>query len=80
MILADTVKMLTTLTTTRLTQVLNASGYTGCFFKAAEFKGITVDGDFCYEVTYYDDNGLGEEVGKVFIKYNHGTHAVTADF
>lgn len=63
-----------------ITQILNASGYTGCFFKAAEFKGITVDGDFCYEVTYYDDSGLGEDVGKVFVKYDHNTHAMTADF
>lgn len=80
MILADTLKVLTTLTPTGLTQVLKASGYTGCFFKSAVFLGITNGGDFCYKVTYHDDSGEGEAVGKVFVKYDHSTHAMTADF
>jgi len=79
-ILADTLKVLTTLTPTGLTQVLKASGYTGCFFKRAEFLGITNGGDFCYKVTYHDDAGTGEEVDKVFVKYDHSNHAMTADF
>ena len=81
MILADTLKVLTTLTPTGLTQVLKHSGYTGCFFKRAEFLGITNGGDFCYKVTYHDEEGMDEDaVGKVFVKYDHATHAMTADF
>ena len=80
MILADTLKMLTTQTPTGLTQILKASGYTGCFFKSAVFLGITNGGEFCYKVTYHDDNGEGEAVGKVFVKYDQSTHALTADF
>ena len=80
MILADTLKLLTTQTPTGLTQILKASGYTGCFFKSAKFLGMTNGGDFCYSVTYHDDNGEGEAVGKVFVKYDSKNHAVTADF
>jgi hypothetical protein len=79
-ILADTLKVLTTLTPTGLSQVLKHSGYTGCFFKRAEFLGITNGGDFCYKVTYHDDAATGEEVDKVFVKYDQATHAMTADF
>ncbi len=80
MILADTVKTLTTLTATGLSQVLKASGYTGCFFKRVEFLGLTNGGEFCYKVTYHDDSGEGEEVGKVFVKYDAPTGMMTADY
>ena len=80
MILADTLKLLTTQTPTGLALILKHSGYTGCSFKSAKFLGITNGGDFCYQVTYYDDAGTGEEVGKVFVKYDTKNHAVTADF
>ena len=80
MILADTLKLLTTQTPTGLSQILKASGYTGCFFKSAVFLGITNGGEFCYKVTYHDDAGEGEAVGKVFVKYDRNTHAITADF
>lgn len=80
MILADTLKLLTTQTPTGLSQILKASGYTGCFFKSAKFLGMTNGGEFCYSVTYYDDAGEGEAVGKVFVKYNTADHSITADF
>lgn len=80
MIMADTLKLLTTQTPTGLTQILKASGYTGCFFKSAVFLGITNGGEFCYKVTYYDDSGEGEAVGKVFVKYNTQDQSITADF
>jgi hypothetical protein len=79
-ITADTLKTLTTLTPTGLSQVLKHSGYTGCFFKRAEFLGLTNGGEFCYKVTYYDDSGEGEEVGKVFVKYDTPTGMMTADY
>ena len=80
MILANTLTTLTTMDTKALARVLDASGYAMCSFKTAKFVGITNSGDFCYAVTYYDDNGLGEATGKVFVKYDHSTHAMTADF
>lgn len=80
MILADTLKLLTTQTPTGLSQILKHSGYTGCFFKSAKFLGITNGGEFCYSVTYHDDAGEGEAVGKVYVKYNTADHAITADF
>jgi hypothetical protein len=80
MILADTLKVLTTMGPKGLAQVLDASGYTMCSFKSAEFLGITNGGEFCYKVTYHDDAGTGEEQGKVFVKYDQATHAMTADF
>jgi hypothetical protein len=80
MILADTLKLLTTQTPTGLSQILKHSGYTGCFFKSAKFLGITNGGEFCYTVTYHDDAGEGEAQGKVFVKYNTADHAITADF
>lgn len=80
MILANTLKMLTTQTPSGLTQILKHSGYTGCFFKSAEFIGITNGGQFCYKVTYHDDSGEGEAVGKVFVSYNKANNSITADF
>ena len=80
MILADTLKTLTSFGPKGLAVVLDKSGYSMCSFKSAEFLGITNGGDFCYKVTYYDDAGTGEEVGKVFVKYDHSNHSITADF
>lgn len=80
MILADTLKTLTTLSPKGLAKVLDASGYSMCSFKTAEFLGITNGGDFCYKVVYFDEYGEGEDVGKVFVKYDHATHAMTAEF
>ena len=80
MILADTLNTLTTFGPKGLAVVLDKSGYSMCSFKTAKFLGITIDGDFCYSVTYYDENGLGEAEGKVYVKYDHATHAITADF
>lgn len=80
MILADTLKLLSTQTPTGLSQILKASGYTGCFFKSATFLGLTNGGEFCYKVVYHDENGEGDAVGKVFVKYNTADHSITADF
>lgn len=79
MILADTLKLLTTMGTHMLATVLDKSGYKMCSFKKAEFIGITNGGEFCYKVTYHDDAGTGEEIGKVFVKYDQANHAITAN-
>lgn len=80
MITADQLKTVTTLGPKGLAVVLDQSGYSMCAFKTATFLGITNGGQFCYRVTYYDENGLGEEVGKVFVTFDHSTGGITADF
>ena len=80
MITADTLKTLTSFTTHGLAMALHHSGYTGASFKSARFVGITNGGQFCYSVTYYDDNGLGEQEGKVFLSYDPAAGKVTADY
>ena len=80
MITADTLKTLTSFTTHGLAMALHHSGYTGASFKTAKFLGITNGGQFCYSVTYYDDTGLGEQQGKVFLSYDPTAGKVTADY
>lgn len=80
MILADTLKVLTTMGPTALAQVLKHSGFTGQSFKAAEFVGITNGGEFAYKVEYYDDSDTGRTFDKVFVKYDQTNHAMTAGF
>jgi len=80
MILADTLKVLTTMGPTALKQVLDASGYTGNVFKTAEFLGITNGGEFAYKVEYHDEAMDEDAVGKVFVKYDQASHCMTADF
>jgi hypothetical protein len=80
MITADTLKTLTTFTAHGLAMALYQSGYTGAAFKTAKFLGITNGGQFCYGVTFHDEEGMGTEQGKVFLTYDptHGT--VIADY
>lgn len=81
MLTADKVKLLTTMGATSLKMTLASSGYTGCAFKSAKFLGITNGGQFCYQATYFDDAGTGEdETCKVFITYDHANDRITADF
>ena len=64
-----------------LAQVLANSGYEGNAFETVVFRGINVDGNFVYEVTYFDEAGTGEtEQGYVFITYNHELGSITAEF
>lgn len=81
MILANTVQYLTSMTNKDLSQVLDVSGYGDCEFDSAEFLGITNGGNFCYGVTYPDEYTQGKTArGKVFVKYNAQTQAITAEF
>lgn len=81
LILADTLGRLTTMGPRDLARALDDSGYSMCSFKEARFLGMTNGGEFCYQVTYFDDAGTGEEeVGKVFVKYNTENQAITAEF
>ena len=80
MILADTLKLLTGMGPTALSQVLDKSGYTMCSFKSAKFLGMTNGGQFCYSVTYYNKHTEGEDVGKVYVNYDQASGFMTAEF
>jgi len=80
MILADTLTLLTGMGPTALSQVLDKSGYTMCSFKSAKFLGMTNGGQFCYSVTYYNENSQSEDVGKVYVNYNQASGFMTAEF
>ena len=81
MLTADKVKVLTSLDRSSLARILDRSGYSMCSFKSTEFVGITNAGQFCYKVVYFDDAGSGEdEVGKVFVNYDHASDRITADY
>ena len=81
MITADKLNQLINIDRKELAFILDRSGYSMCAFEDVEFLGITNGGQFCYKVTYFDEMGTGEEeTGKVFVKYDHATQAMTADF
>ena len=81
MILADTVRTLTSMTALDLHRVLTVSGHKDAHFDTAEFLGITNGGTFCYGVTFRDKFTPGQTArGKVFVKYNAQNHAITAEF
>jgi len=78
MILADTVRTLTTLTATSLAQVLAHSGYRDSMFKSAEFVGMTNGGEFAYRVTFNDPESQKLGQSKVFVRYDAVTGYMTA--
>ena len=81
MITAERLTTLTSFTPKALAVALAQSGYTGCAFKTAKFIGITNGGQFCYKVTFHDEEGMDEDAqGKVYVKYNTQDHSITADF
>lgn len=81
MITAETLQGLMSFTTKDLAKILDTSGYSMCSFETAKFLGMTNGGQFCYQVTYFDEAGTGEnEVGKVFVSIDQATGVLTADF
>jgi hypothetical protein len=80
MITPEHLKQMTTLGPYALSRLLAISGYTDASFESSEFVGINVDGDFVYKVSFHDESDTGVEVGKVFVKYNHTTQVVSADY
>lgn len=81
MITVEKLKTLTELGTTALALCLNNSGYTDVSFKKSEFVGITNGGQFAYKVTYFDKENTGkDQVGKVFVTYNHIEDSITVDY
>jgi len=79
-ITADTLKTLTTFTTHGLAMALHHSGYKDAQFKTAKFVGITNGGQFCYGVTFQDEESMGTGQGKVFLTYDPVAGKVSADY
>ena len=83
MINKDKITSLTNLGRKDLAYILSESGYTGVSFEDARFLGLTESGDFVYLTAFYDDGGGPEdqlEQGKVYVKYNHKTGKLSADY
>lgn len=80
MITADTLKTLTMFTAPALTRAIRDAGYKGDGFKDALFLGMTNAGEFCYSVTYQEEDRTGKTKGKVFLMYDPTTGAVSADY
>ena len=81
MILADTLKTLTTFTTHGLAMALHHSGYRDAAFKTCRFLGMTNGGQFCYHVTFHDEETQNEAAeGKVFLSYDPAAGKVTAGY
>lgn len=69
MITADTIKMLSNLSTRGLDQALSNAGYRDVErVMDREFLGITNGGEFCYKFTYREDDSWS--YGKLFVKLN----------
>jgi hypothetical protein len=79
MIVADMLKTLTTFTAPALTRAIRDAGYKNDSFLSAEFVGITNGGQFCYGVSYEDeDEGL--QTTKVFLTYDPTAGRVSIDY
>ena len=80
MITAETLTTLTSFTAAALSRALAVAGHTAPEFTAARFLGITNGGQFCYSVTFPEENARGESQGKVFLTYDSGAGTVTAGY
>lgn len=78
MITAEKLTLLSSLGTNMLTTVLGNSGYKDCKFKSAKFLGLTNGKQFCYSVTFREDDM--DQTGKVFVSYDSVNDSITADF
>ena len=77
MITAEKLKLLTTLTPTSLTALLQSSGYKQDIVTECQFLGITNGWQFCYKIDY--DNFGNKEYRKAFLTYNPTEDRVIAD-
>lgn len=80
MILADTLKTLTSFTAAGLTRAIRDAGYKRDKFETAKFLGMTNGGQFCYSVTYIDEIEGDECNTKVYVSYNPTEGKVSVDY
>jgi hypothetical protein len=70
MITAEKLQTLTSFTPEALARALAVSGYRGCEFQTARFLGLTNSGQFCYAVTFYNEELEEDDQGKVYLTHN----------
>ena len=78
MITADKLTLLTNLPAVMLTTAIQSAGYKGDKFQTAKFLGMTNAGQFCYSVTYIEDNE--QHTTKVFVSYDPTVDRVSVDY
>jgi hypothetical protein len=78
MITADKLRLLTNMPTFMLTEAIQKQGYKKDKFETSEFLGMTNAGQFCYKVSYIEDNELHDT--KVFVSHDIATGKVSVDY
>lgn len=78
MITADKLALLTNMPAAMLTMGIQQAGYKKDSFVKARFLGLTNGNQFCYSVTYIEDNK--EQTCKVFLTYDPAADSVTVDY
>ena len=78
MITANQLLLLTNMPSVILTEGIRDRGYKKDKFETSEFVGMTNGGQFCYKVSYIEDNELHDT--KVFVSYDSTTSKVTVDY
>ena len=78
MILADTLKTLTSFTAPALTKAIQLAGYKKDSFTAARFLGMTNGLQFCYLCTYTEDGEICTT--KVYVSYDPTADRVIVDY
>ena len=78
MILAETLKTLTSFTAPALTRAIQQAGYKKDSFTAARFLGMTNGLQFCYLCTYTEDGEICTT--KVFVSYDLTEGKVSVDY
>jgi hypothetical protein len=78
MITADKLRLLTNLPAVMLTTAIQTAGYKKDKFQTAKFLGLTNGGQFCYSVTYIEDNEV--QTTKVFVSYDPTADKVSVDY
>jgi hypothetical protein len=61
-----------------LTLIFETSGYSACWFHSVDFKGINQSGDFCFDVTF--DDGDGVTTGTAYLSYDHDNNVFVGEF
>ena len=78
MITADQLRLLTNMPPFMLTEAIRQAGYKKDKFETSKLLGMTNAGQFCYEVSYIQDNEFYHT--KVFVSYDQATGKLSVDY
>jgi hypothetical protein len=71
-------RLLTSMPPFMLTECIRKAGYKKDKFETSEFLGMTNSGQFCYKVSYIEDNEFHDT--KVFVSYDSATGKISVDY